>query len=221
MPHCNNCHVKLRGINEKCPLCGNSIALEVENKQKPVFPEIPPSFERHTAVRILIFISIVATVMSYFVDIIFPTFINRPLYVVFGILSMWLSFTVVVRKRYHLSKNIMWQVTIVSVLSIFWDWQTGWLGWSLDYVIPITCIASLAVMYVTAKVMKLNARDYIAYLLLAGLFGIIPGLFILLKWLKVLFPSVLSVALSIIFLSAILIFQGESIRNELDKRMHL
>nr|WP_242965349.1 DUF6320 domain-containing protein [Dehalobacterium formicoaceticum] len=115
----------------------------------------------------------------------------------------------------------MWLVTLVSILSVLWDWRIGWKGWSLDYVIPAVCVAAIFTLYVTAKVMKLSARDYIVYFLLGGLFGIVPLLFILFGWLNVLYPSIISVAANIIFLSAIIIFQGENIKSELSKRMHL
>jgi len=189
--------------------------------QEEICPVIPPSYESHLAVKIMVFISIVATVASFAVYIIFPTDINWPILVLLGILSMWVSLVVVIRKRHNMPKNIMWQVTIVSALSVVWDWKTGWRGWSLEFFIPIACVTAMLVMYVTAKIMKLSVRDYIAYALLNGLFGIIPGLFILLDWIKVYHASIACIALSIIFISAIFIFQGENIKAELKKRMHI
>ena len=175
------------------------------------------------------FISIVTIVASFAVYNIFPSIVyniipsnvNWPIFELFGLLSMWLSFIVVIRKRHNITKNIMWQVIVVSVLSVIWDWRIGWRGWSIDYVIPITCVVAMIVMYVTAKVLKLSARDYISYFLLDGLFGIIPIIFILLDLINAYYPSVICVAGSIIFLSAILIFQGENIKMELVKKMHI
>ena len=191
------------------------------NAQVELYPEIPPAYERHLAIRIMVFISIVTVVASFAIYKIFSLDVNWPLFVVFGLLSMWLSLIVVLRKKHNITKNIMWQVIIVSMLSVIWDWKTGSRGWSLDYVIPILCVAAMLVMYVTAKIMKLSVRDYIAYFLLDGLFGIIPIIFILLDLINVFYPSAICVAMSIIFLSAILIFQGENIKIELDKRMHI
>ena len=158
---------------------------------------------------------------SYVVYKIVPTNVNWPGFVLFGLLSVWLSLIYALRKRYNITKSIMWQVIIVSGLVIFWDWKIGWMGWSLDYAVPFLCIAAMLVMYITAKVMKLSARDYISYFLLGGLFGIIPILFILFDLVKVNYPSYISVAASIIFLSAIIIFHGDSIKEELRKRMHI
>lgn len=224
MMYCDYCQVHLRGEKEKCPLCGNIISQEdTKNKHKfhPTWPEIPPTYESHLAFRILLFISITAVVLSLAIDIIFPSIINWPVLIVFGLISMWLSLSMVVKKRHNIPKNIMCQVTIVSILSVFWDWKMGWKGWSLEYVIPTVCIAAMFVMYVTAKIMKVSVRDYITYFLLDGLFGIVPILFILFKWVDFLYPSIVCIAVSIIFLSAILIFQGDNIKMELTKRMHI
>jgi len=227
---CNHCQMYIRGNKSECPLCRNTLPDDGNiNAQDEIYPEIPPAFERHLAVRIMAFITIVTIVASFVVYNIFPSVVNKilppdinwPIFEVFALLSMWLSFIVVMRKRHNITKNIMWQVIVVSVLSVIWDWRTGCRGWSLDYVIPITCVVAMLVMYVTAKVLKLSARDYIAYFLLDGLFGILPIIFILFDLINVFYPSAICVAVSIIFLSAILIFQGENIKMELIKRMHI
>ena len=219
---CNHCKVYVRDGKDKCPLCGNLLMYnEKSNREEAIYPVIPPAYERHLAIRILVFISIVASVISFFIYNLFPTSVNWPVLVVLGIISTWLSITYALRKRSNITKTIMWQVFIMSLLSIIWDWKIGWRGWSLDYAIPFMCIAAIIVMYVTAKVMRLGVGHYIAYFLLGGLFGIIPGLFILLNLVNVDYPSIISVAVSIIFISAIVIFQGENILSELQKRMHI
>lgn len=220
MKYCKHCKVYIRGNKENCPLCANSLQNSDDNGDE-IFPYIPPMYERHLVIRIMAFISVASLVISFAVYNIFPTSVNWPMFVVFGLISMWLSLILVIRKRYNITKNIMWQVLIVSLLSVFWDWKTGWRGWSLEYIIPIICVVTMFVMYVVAKAMKLSVLDYIAYLLLDGLFGIVPVLFIVFNWIKILYPSILCVSVSIIFLSAILIFQGENIKLELKKMLHI
>lgn len=220
MKYCSHCKVYIREDREKCTLCGNVLDKEIE-KSEDVFPEIPPFYQSHLAIKILIFISIVAVVVSFGINIIFPSSINWPILLVFGILSIWIGLIIVVQKRYHIPKKIMWQVVIVSALSIFWDFQTGWRGWSLDYVIPIASVAAMLIMYVTAKIMKLSIRDYVTYALIDGIFGIIPIIFIIFDLVNVVYPSIISIGFSIISLSAIFIFQGKEIREEINKRMHI
>lgn len=222
MQYCSQCRLKVRGRRERCVLCGNTlITSDAEKDSEEVFPEIPPAYESHFAIKILAFISFAVVVASFAIRIIFPTDINWPVFVIFGLVSMWLGLIVVVRKKHNMPKTIIWQVTVVSLLSVFWDWQTGWRGWSLDYLIPILYVAAELVMYITAKIMRLSIRDYLTYALLDGLFGILPILFILLGWVRTLYPSILCAAFSVIFLAAIFIFQGDQIKRELNKKMHI
>lgn len=220
MKSCNYCNVNIRGHKEKCPLCGNPLP-HVDSVEEEVFPIIPPFYESHLAIRIMVFISIVSVVVSFAINIIFPSNINWPLLFLFGLLSVWLGLFVIVQKKYHIPKKIMWQTGIISLLSIFWDWRIGWRGWSLSYVIPIACISAMIIMFVTAKILNLSTRDYIIYSLIDSIFGIIPLIFILFGWVKVIYPSIISIGLSIISISAILIFQGEDIKAEMNKRMHI
>ncbi|SHI09850.1 hypothetical protein SAMN02745823_02385 [Sporobacter termitidis DSM 10068] len=222
MLYCPQCRIQIRGVKERCVLCGNTLSmLDPDKGKEEVFPVISPAYERHLAIRILVFISFAAVVASFAIRMIFPTDVNWPLFVVFGLVSMWLSLVVIVRKSHNIPKTIMWQVTVVTLLSILWDWQTGWRGWSINYLMPIIYVSAELVMYITARIMKLSIRDYITYAMLDGLFGILPVIFILFGWVQVLYPSVICIAVSVIFLAGIFIFQGEDIKNEWNKRMHI
>ncbi len=220
MQYCSYCKIHIRGNGDKCPLCLNILPDGTSNIVE-IYPDIPPSYEQHMATRIAAFISIAAIVASFAMSKLFPALTDWFSFVLLGLVSMWLSLILVVRKRHNIAKEIMWQVTIISLLSIVWDWTTGWRNWSLEYLIPIISVSAMLVMYITAKAMKLSISDYVAYLLLIGLFGIIPILFILFDWVDVKYPSIICVAASAIFLSAVMIFHGESIIIELKKRMHV
>ncbi|MEA4849549.1 MAG: hypothetical protein VB106_20150, partial [Clostridiaceae bacterium] len=46
----------------------------------------------------MVFISIVVIVSSFVIYTIFPSTVDWPMFVLFGLISMWLSLTVVIRK---------------------------------------------------------------------------------------------------------------------------
>jgi hypothetical protein len=224
MQYCSHCRVNIRGNMKRCVLCGNILPPDENGpdlEYGAIFPEIPPEYERHLAMRIMVFVSIVAIVASFAVRMIFPSDVNWPLFVLFGLCSMWLSLVLIIRKRHNIPKTIVWQVTIVSVLSVLWDGLIGWRGWSVNYVIPIVFVVAILVMYITGKITKLRLSNYVFYALLSGLFGIIPTLFIVFGLADVLYPSIICVSASVIFLAALFIFLGGNIRRDLKKRMHL
>ena len=190
-------------------------------KNEEIFPEIPPVYESHLALKIMMFISIVALVVSFGINIIFPSEINWPILFMLAVISIWGGLIIIVQKRYHIPKKILWQVIIISILAVFWDYKTGWRGWSLDYVIPVACVSAMIIMYITAQILNLSIRDYITYIFLTGIFGIIPILFIIFNLVDVVYPSIISIGVSVILLSAIFIFQGKEIKLEITKRMHI
>jgi hypothetical protein len=222
MKYCEHCQVNIREDREECILCGNPLQItDVTEDYDELFPDIPPFYERRLAIRILIFISIVTVASSFAINFIFPTEINWPLLVLFALLSVWVGLFIIVQKRYHIPKKIIWLVVTISLLALFWDWWTGWRGWSLEFVIPIIIVSAMIIMYITARIMRLSINDYITYALIDGIFGIVPLLFILFGWVDLIYPSIISIVASIIFLAAIFIFQGEAIKTEILKRLHV
>lgn len=139
----------------------------------------------------------------------------------FLVISIWIELILINQNGYHIPKKIVLQVVIISILSIFWDYKIGWVGWSIDYVIPTACVLSTIIMYVAAKIINLDIRDYIIYLFFDGIFGIFPALFIFLNLVNVVYPSIISIGFSIISLGGIFIFRYREIKAEINKRMHI
>ncbi len=220
MQYCEHCKVHIRGNRKYCPLCQNTITGSGSDEEE-IFPKVPVTYQYNLMIRVMLFISISIAVISFAINIMFPVNVNWPMFIIAGILCIWISLAIVIRKRYNIPKTIIWQVAVISVLAVIWDWRTGWRGWSLDYVIPIVCVVAMIVMYITAKIMRLGVRDFIIYIVLDSIFGIVPGLFLLLNLLEVKYPSVVSITVSVLSLAAVILFEGDNIREELDKRMHL
>ena len=162
-----------------------------------------------------------ASVISLAVNYLLPTQIWWSLFVVFGIACVWISLSLAIKKRRNLPKNILWQVFLAAVLSLLWDLATGWHRWSLDYFLPILFTLAIVSMWVTARILNLRAGDYLVYLCIDILFAILPAVCIFAGALRVLLPSIICVVGSILSLAALLIFEGENMRRELRRKLHL
>lgn len=220
MQYCEHCKVHIRGNRKYCPLCQNLLSGEGEDTEE-VFPVIPETYQYNLVLRIMVFISVSTIVVSMAVNAIFPVDVNWPMFILSGILCMWISLAIVIRKRHNIPKTITWQVALISVLAVLWDWRTGWRGWSLDYVIPIACVTAMVVMAITAKIMRLAVRNFLIYFLMDAVFGILPVLFLIFHFLRVTYPSIICVTVSIISISALALFEGENMKEELNKKMHI
>lgn len=221
MQKCDNCRISLKGNYEVCPLCGG-ILVDNEKKSEEVFPTLPTIFQEFNFfLRIIILISIAAIVISFAINLIFTKESRWSLLVAAIIACMWLSLFFIIRKKNNIPKTIVWQVVLIIILSVLWDWSIGWRGWSIDFVIPIICFGAMVVMAIAAKILKIGVRDLLVYLFIDIIFGFIPIIFIITGVLSVSFPSVICVATSAISLSALILFQGDNMRAELRKKMHV
>src|SRR5699024_4531653 len=97
----------------------------------------------------------------YGIYLLFPVSINWPMYVISVIACMWVILVIAIRKRHNISKSIMWQVAVISLLAVLWDWRMGFLGWSINYVIPLTCLSAMVVFIIIAKIMHVSPREYL------------------------------------------------------------
>lgn len=221
MRHCSNCQVDISGDWDTCPLCHNPIRTKGIDVQDSPFPDIPLRFQKYLAIKILTFLSVIMVVLSFIIYHIWPIRTNWPLLVLFGLISMWLIVESIIRKKRNIAKSIVYQIAILSLLSVLWEYYLGWSGWSVNYAIPIICSSALVAMFVSVRVVKLEVGDYVLYILIGALLGLIPLLFNLFGWITHQFPSFVSVCLSVVMLAAVMVFRGHEIASELQKRMHL
>ena len=92
---------------------------------------------------------------------------------------MWLATTIGFFKRHNLLKNAMWQLVIVTGISILWDYLTGWRGWSVDFVLPIVSMGILLAMVVISAIRRYPAKEYMIYLVMAAGYGLVVPLLLL------------------------------------------
>jgi len=221
MQYCENCKVSLQGKHKICPLCG-SIIRENEEASQDVFPTIPTIYQEFNIyIRTLILISISAMIISFAANALLTRESRWSLLVAGGILCMWLSLFFILRKKNNIPKTILWQVALSAILSVAWDASMGWRGWSIDYVLPTVCVGAMIIMAISAKLLKIGARDLIIYFFVDAIFGFIPIIFLLFGGLNVFFPSVICVAASAISIAALILYEGENMKEELNKRMHI
>lgn len=142
-------------------------------------------------------------------------------YALFGIFCIWVSIFHIIKRRRNVPKAIMNQVLIAAILCIIWDVWTGWRGWSVDFVIPIMFTVAMIGLFVVAQVLKLKKRDYLLYLFMVIFFCIVTVLFYALDLTTIVIPSVICFSGGILFLSALIIFDGKNMKEEFEKRFHL
>lgn len=220
MKYCNNCKVDVVGNRKNCPLCQE--ILKGDKAEDEVFPKISFVYKEHGMFfKIMLLVSIIIATVSVAINILLPSRGAWSLFILGGLGSVWASMISAINKRNNIPKNIIYQVIIISVIAVLWDLLTRWKGWSITYVIPFVYIFAMISMSIISKVRKLHVEDYILYLIIDGLFGLIQIIFIFTGGLTTLYPSLICIVASIISLSTILIFEEKRLRAEIKRRLHL
>ena len=221
---CPNCGCAIRGYKARCPLDNEPLQASADarsDEARDVFPAIKQKTNRHLLTKLFAFISFAAIIISIIIDYFLELPLNLPLMTLLGIISTWTSIGAVVTRQRQISKIVTWQVTILSILMLAWDWILGWQGWSLNYAIPIILLAAQATLYILARALHLESGDYMIYLLLCALLGLVPLIFLIFGWVTIQLPSVICVGVSLLMIAGALIFQGSVIKHELTKRLHI
>ncbi|SFC49893.1 hypothetical protein SAMN04488102_10866 [Alkalibacterium subtropicum] len=222
MKHCPACHADVKGDWERCPLCHTRLKdTKGQRSEDSDFPEVPLKFNRKKIRQILSLSSIVLIILYFTAHFIWRFQFFNLEYVLFGIMIMWLMMLVIIRKRRNIVKGIVYILFLFSLLSLYFDYINGWLGWSLTFVIPILCISALLAMFISIQVVNLRAEDYVLYLQLAAIVGLIPAVFLLLDWVVFSLPSLLSVVFSLVMSVAVFFKHRQAVIDELEKRMHV
>lgn len=190
---------------------------------EPDYPkEVKPNYEGRKFFKGFSFGCVMAAVFAVMANVIFMPESLWSLTVAGGIGCMWAALFTGYSKRYNLLKNVMWELVLATIICILWDEIFGWLGWSVNYVLPLMCLLAQVSMLIISKVQSHSAREYMIYYVMASIYGmVLPLILMLVKIITVRPPSVLCVGLSFLFLIALALFKGKEFKEEMHKKLHV
>ena len=192
-------------------------------KVKPEFPKAgKPSELEMKVYKIYSFLCIAIVAAMLVTDLNFHPRIRWTLFTAGGVVPMWIASSIGFFKRYNLLKNAMWQLIIGTIICFIWDALTGWHSWSVDLVLPIMSVSTLAAMFVTAKVQKSPVREYLIYEIMAAGYGLIlPVILLLCGVVKNPTVSMFGALTCFLFLVAVILFKGREFKEEMQKNLHV
>lgn len=190
---------------------------------KPEYPEdAKPNYEGRKFMKGFSFACIAVAVLGAMGNAIFTPDKHWDLLFSAGILTMWFALMVGYKKRHNLMKNAMWQLVVVTVISILWDIFTGWRAWSVNFVLPTVSILVQISMLTISKIQSHSPREYMIYYVMATIYGtILPLVLMLTNVITFNKPAILCVGFSFLFLVALVLFKGREFREEIYKKLHI
>ena len=221
MRRCTECAVEIEGTWSRCPLCTAPVVGE------PVpspLPAVPLRFSRRRVLKVLFLTSIAVILASFVAQLLF----NRGLAGIgvlrslwLGVVTMWLVVLMAIRKRRNVAKGTVYLVVVAGLVCVYWDYLTGWRGWSLTYAVPIVCSCSIVGLLITVRVLRIEVGEHILYSGLTVLLGLAPIGFLAFGLVTNPLPSGICGALSFFALVLMQLARGSDVRHELSKRLHL
>lgn len=221
MRRCTECAVDIEGTWTRCPLCTATVMGEAIPSP---LPAVPLRFSRRRVLRVLFLTSIAVILASFAAQLLFSrglTGIGVLRSVWLGVITMWLVVLMAERKRRNVAKGTVYLVVLVGLVCVYWDYLTGWRGWSLTYAVPIVSACSMVALLITVRVMRIEVGEHILYSGLTVLLGLGPIAFLALGWVTNPVPSGICGALSVVALVLMQLSRGPVVRHELAKRLHL
>lgn len=221
MSYCKNCKISVKDDWKYCPLCGTPFAPENADNIPGSFPNFSLRFNRKKINRILSMFSLLAIILYFITQWVWQFGFFGLEYVLFGLMITWLTILILVHKRRNIFKGIIYLLILFSLISLYFDYRSGAVGWSFTFAIPILSIATLFAMLISIQLVSLKTEDYVLYLQLAAILGAIPLVFLIMDWAAHPLPSLISVVLSIVVFITTFIKHRNKINSELKKRFHV
>lgn len=219
MKTCYKCNVKINTNVEECPLCHN--ILEEKNKGENIFPTIESKYQlREILEKIFKLLAISSVFISIFLNYVISKEISWSLFVVAGITSFFITLNITLKTRKNFMKLLFAEFNIILFSSILWDIFTGFYKWSLNYVLPLTCISYIVAIFIMRIFFKYYIKDYVFYIVTSCLIGLSPIILLIFNVVTVRWISYISVCISIFVIALMYVFNKKSLQKELERRLH-
>lgn len=219
MKHCDKCNIDVRGEFERCPLCQHTLTGEGTPAE---FPKVQSLYEKYESIfKLAILVTSALAIISIAVNFLIPQSGKWSIFVVFGVICSWITAYICIKKWKVLSQNITTEAVIISILCVIWDAFTGWHGWSVDYVIPIIFSCALLGLFIMTKILKIRMPDYVFSFVICILFGLVPFILCITGITRILIPSAICVALSVLSFITLILYDGRELLLTLSKKFHI
>ena len=146
---CQKCGRTFSGERVYCPLCKKRIIDESTEDSSikedfDVFPVTQKKQADFIFMKIVTFAALAAVIVAGMVDrmMVLSDRTWQPIFflVVIGVAGGYALLIVGQRKWKNIRKMVMYEVIIGMILCIAYDWYTGWKGWSVQIVLPLTVV---------------------------------------------------------------------------------
>lgn len=221
MKTCNRCQVQVLDDTKICPLCKSVLADDDGVKGESTYPDIEVNIRSFTIFkRIILFLSIVAGIVSILVNYFWYTGVLWSLITTAAIMYFWAAVIFAVKNHANLASKILVQAISASALLVVIDYVIGYTGWAVNYVVPnILSLANIATLIIII-VNRMDWHDYVIYQIMIGLLGFVPVILYAVGVIHYPIIPIICAGISLASLAGTFIFGEKTVKSELKRRFH-
>ncbi len=221
MQVCNKCKIKIRGRKECCPLCQGKL-IETEGDENLAFPILEKKkITSFTFLKVCTFLFLVAEIVFGTINIMTKgefSFIGP---VMLGAFVVWIDIIATMYLRNNMIKVITFEVFVAIIVDYYVDVKTGFLGWSVNWMIPMTLIGLAIVTIITAFFLKLRLDEYILYIVFDFLMALLQIILVKTGRNTKPWPAASCIMFYLILIAALVIFRFKDLKNASEKMFNI
>lgn len=228
MQYCPKCKMMIRGHKECCPLCQGQLNSVVDDEIKNSFMEngidaddTDTAFPvlKRKKVSSLTFIKM-CTFLVAVIEIIFITLsiYSRRQYswmgiVCVGALVFWLDILVTMYIRNNVLKVVTLEALVLIVIDFVIDYKTGFYGWSVMWMIPISLLVLGLFTVLYSKMTRRRLEEYIIYLFFDAGMSLLQIIPMANNMNPYPIPALITIILFLIVVAAAIIFRFKDLKS--------
>jgi hypothetical protein len=223
--HCAACAAEVVGHWRTCPLCHTALAPEGSGQtgagEEP-YPAAPLRFNRRQLRNLLIFLSVLAVMISFGAQLLIPNLMAPVRTVWLSVATLWLVVLAAAHRRRNVGSLVVWLVLLLSLAAAAWDLVTGGgVSWATTWAIPAICTFANLALGIVIWVVRLEPGEHIVKTALVLLFGLVPGLFVIFGWVTVALPALVCVAFSLSLIAVMTVLRRRELGDSLHRRLQI
>lgn len=219
MSKCLKCNVEVNSVTNRCPLCNSELKKWEEDKN--IYPKRVRAIQHLFIKKIILFIAIICCVAVLALNYFLTPKLKWSIFVVIQILIICKLLSKILSGRNKILKSMFIVNFLVCGLSIFWDIYIGFIGWSLDYVLPSLCI-TYGIFALALRIVNYFAfRENSSYIYFNIALGFVPMILLHFGYIKVDVLAYLAGIIAFLNLIILVIFDWTYLKNYIAKKLHI
>ncbi len=220
MSYCNQCNIKIKDPVSVCPLC--HCAVKKDGGETLLYPEIRQKNKKmQLALRIYLASAIVAQAILFYVNTKIWTDTRWSVWSLTTFVVAYIVIRMIISNKTGYRSRTIGLTVFATAYIVLIDYELGFLGWSLNYVIPASIILLNIGVLVMIFVNLRNWQSYLVVELFLILCSGIPLVLVLLDIVTKPFLSYLALWISIALFVCTVIVGGRKAKTELKRRFHI